>query len=68
MSRVGIWCVDCPPGMDVGQGRWAVRDGKPLSFETEDAAMAEARRLRSIAEPRRWVFFPYPLPPEESEQ
>ena len=61
-SRIGIWCVACPPRMKVGTGRWAVRDGKPLSFATEAEAMAETRRLRSIAEPNRWIFFPYPLP------
>ena len=65
MSRVGIWVVDCSR-RSLEKGRWAVHAGQPLSFATDDEAMAETRRLRSIAEPNRWIFFPYPLPTQES--
>jgi hypothetical protein len=56
----GIWCVDQRLGGK--PPRWAIRDGKTLTFETDKEAMAEARRFR--ADKRfagKWIFFHFPI-------
>jgi hypothetical protein len=75
MSRVGIWCVEQKARRSLrgwcgwNEGRFAHRDGKILTFDTEAEALSEARALRAkhgFWAGGDWVFFTMPLATEAS--